>query len=97
MVMSLFAINTVFYAFYLLDLLILKGRAVHPFAGLGRSILFFYFLTFTILVTFMAVFNQIIGDREVTKVEISVILAVMVALYAALGTIFGIKRIVIKI
>ncbi|MDR0751475.1 MAG: heparan-alpha-glucosaminide N-acetyltransferase domain-containing protein [Christensenellaceae bacterium] len=91
MVMSIFALNSVYFIFSVIDKLFLKGREIPILAPLGKSLIFFLYLTFII----DAIFYYI--PEPLTRTQVFIVEAILIPIYLLIGYFLGKKRIIIKL
>jgi hypothetical protein len=97
MIMSLLAMNTVWFAFYVLDKLFIKNRPIPILAALGRSLILFTLLSWILPSILGLIALKYIPAEEVAPITLIIIELAGFALYAVIGFIFEKKKIVIKI
>jgi hypothetical protein len=97
MIKSLFVMNTIYLFFYALDKLLIKNRPIPVLAGLGRSLLIFFLLSWQIASILESVLNSVVKDGVGTIGILIGVELVGFALYVAVGFILYKKKIIIKI
>ncbi|MDR2046982.1 MAG: hypothetical protein LBP79_03660 [Clostridiales bacterium] len=92
MIMSLFAVNLFYFVIYVIDKLLVKGRALPVFAPLGRNIIVFLFLTLSI-----EGLLRVLSAAPYTLKQMWIIECACVSAYVLISLILGKKNIVIKL
>ncbi|MDR2047352.1 MAG: hypothetical protein LBP79_05605 [Clostridiales bacterium] len=94
LIMALNLVNLVYYVFFILDKLFLKGRAIPILATLGRNILLFFILTGCVINAFIGILPVF---AEATPTTLYAMQIGSLLLYLVLAIILEKKKIVFKL